>query len=282
LEGLTMNTMTDANDLWWAFASNPLSQRLVIIAFIAVCIGGLILWTLYRLGRRPRRPLWVDSDGTGTIEFALLLPVLLFVVLILAQVTFLMGGNLFVHYASFAGARAAIVQIPQNEPGEPANYIDASAGSTKFDAVRRAVVYALVPVAGEATGGSGLPTSSVVQGLKAWYEAYGDEAPQWIDTRIAKRIDYAALNTEITIERPRIIDEQTVEFEPCSAFEPRDPVTVRVDHRLNLNIPYVRQIFADGGDAQTGRYTNIMARATLSNEGLRDDLPPTPELPRRP
>lgn len=275
--------MTPASDFWWAVLASPLTLKLAAAALVALGVIAALLWVMARLERGRRRlSLWADCDGTATIEFALLLPILLFTILLLAQVTFLMGGNLFVHSSAFAACRSAIVQIPRDYIGEGANYISAAHGSPKYDTVYRAAVYALIPVAGEADGGSSLAGGSVAGGLSTFYAAYEQNPPAWIETRIARRVNYAAANTEITIERPFTPNEASVEFEPCSDFEPKDPVTVRVDHRLNLNIPYVRQIFADGGDAENGRYMHIMARATLTNEGLLDTLPPTPELPRRP
>ena len=68
-------------------------------------------------------------------------------------------------------------------------------------------------------------------------------------------------------------------------FGPRDPVTVRVTHRLHLAIPYVNALFSDGvldASQGTGRYALVTAQSTLTNEGVYDDLPPKPDVPRAP
>ena len=85
---------------------------------------------LARLGRSQRRPSG-PSQGTATIEFALVMPIMLFLILLLAQTTFVMAGNLFVHYAAFAATRSAIVYIPADYgPEEDPNVPAADAGGS--------------------------------------------------------------------------------------------------------------------------------------------------------
>lgn len=277
-------------DITFEAMTSPLALKLAAMAVGLLILAGLIMLVLVRAGRRSGsrpRPLWADNDGTATIEFALILPILLFVILTLTQVTFLMGGNLFVHYSAYTACRSAIVQIPTGYGDAPNTISD---GSSKHDAVRRSAVFALLPVAGQSadagggSGGSGISGADVVSGLEEFYSGYGQQPPEWIQARIAERVSYADANTTVTIERPVIGAGHTITFEPADSFEPKDPVTVRVEHRLNLSMPYVSRIFADGdhgeGTSGGGRYMNILARATLTNEGIRDEMPPPPELPR--
>jgi len=117
----------------------------------------------------------------------------------------------------------------------------------------------------------------------------GDEPPRWLDTLAGDRLRYAARHTAITVMTP-VVDGGAHEmvYEPIEAgerhvFEARDPVTVRVDHRLNLGVPYVNRIFADGSHTgSAGRYIEMDADYTLPLEGIRDELPPQPTVPRTP
>jgi len=275
---------------WWQALTSPLSIFCAVLFVAALITAAVLLRAAVRVGKRnsERGTIVADSGGTATIEFALLLPILLFVILLLAQVTFLMAGNIFVHYSAFAATRAAIVQIPTEYPDSPANEYENSPGNTKRDAIWRAAVFALVPASGDVGGGNpngDISADGFVSGLTEFYDAYGASPPPWIDAKMEKRLSYAAEHTDIAMFRPVAIDAFNVEFEPFDSgkFDPKDPIRVRVDHRLNLPIPYVNQIFADGTHVDgRSRFINVSAHATLTNEGVLDKMPPEPEVPRLP
>ncbi|MFA7236527.1 MAG: TadE family protein [Phycisphaeraceae bacterium] len=234
----------------------------------------------------------LDDSGTATIEFALVLPILGFMVMAMTQTVFLMAGNLFVNYAAFAATRAAIVQIPAEYADDPANQFTATPGRTKYDAIQHAAAFALVPVAGRQTSSSSnISTAAYVSGLASFYSAYSVNQPPWINSLAADRLRFALDNTTITVMTPQVSGPD-VTFIPVNGgaahkFQPRDPITVMVAHRLNLSVPYISAIFADGNNASTsggggggGRYRLMTARYTLSNEGITDAMPPTPTIPR--
>ncbi len=239
---------------------------------------------------RLRRFLWTlvcADEGTATVEFALVFPIALFLCLVLLQTTLLMVGNMFVHYAAFAATRAAIAQIPRNltVDGEPVNVIVAGEGAEKFDTIRQAAVLAVMPVSGRSHNGS-VAADAFVSGLEEHYAGLNQETPKWVHTLAADRLRYAAANTQVTLLRTKG-DADAVSFVSLngglSEFGPREAVTVRVEHRFFLSVPYVSAIFADGeSDEQGGRFTLIAAQYTLTNEGIPVELPPEPELPRDP
>ncbi|MHB1157312.1 MAG: TadE family protein [Phycisphaerales bacterium] len=262
-------------------------------AVAAACALGtlLMIGTLRRLHPKsqipnPKSQILLDCSGTATIEFALVLPILGFMVMAMTQTVFLMAGNLFVNYAAFAATRAAIVQIPGEYPDDPANQFTATPGRTKYDAIQHAAAFALVPVAGRQTStSSNISTSAYVSGLASFYSAYSVNQPPWINSLAADRLRFALDNTTITVMTPQV-NGPDVTFIPVSGgsthkFQPRDPITVMVAHRLNLCVPYISAIFADGYNADSaGRYRLMTARYTLTNEGITDAMPPTPTLPR--
>lgn len=271
------------SEFWWSTLSSQLSIGCAIAAVVLVIVAAQCVVVMIRCGRSTRRPvrLWADNNGTATIEFALTLPVLLFVVLMLAQITMLMGGNLFVHYAAFAAVRTAIVQIPLNVDDGPNTY---TPGGTKAEAILRSAVFAIVPAAGRAdsAGNSNIPVGQYVDAVSSFYSSYGQSPPPWIESLLRQRLNYASANTTITVLRPRIIDDVVVFENLDGNVQQADPITVRVNHKLNLGVPYINRIFADGNLGNNVRYTEVIAMATLTNEGITDEFPPLPVVPRTP
>ncbi|QNN21573.1 pilus assembly protein [Planctomycetales bacterium ZRK34] len=279
--------MTDF-DFVYAALKTPLSITCIILLLLLTPAALLGIRALVVIGRADRRrDLLRDTDGTATIEFALVLPILLFVILALAQTTMLMGGNLFVHYAATAAARSAIVQIPYDYLDEPANNYYGSPGTPKYDAIQRSAAFALMPVASGPPDSAGASTASAgfVDGLNQFYAAYGAQTPVWVTNLAAQRLEYALQTTHISLFRPTVQPNNTVYFEPLEGaiVEPKDPIRVRVEHELNLGVPYANRLFDDGEQPDgVGRYCLIVATATLTNEGILDEMPPLPAIPRQP
>ncbi len=264
-----------------------------------LCLAGIFLSVraIWRMRRRQRlAALATDSRAVATIEFTLVLPVLLFMILLLTQTTLLMGGNMFVHYAAFAATRSAIAYIPQDTEtatelpvggsGDPANVFTASSGQSKYDAILQSAYLALAPVAGRSSSEQATSTA-ITTGLDRLFSGMGKTTPNWVDELIAERVNYASANTMIEVLIPVVIDEQTIDYIKIPegsvyTFSPRDPVTVNVIHRFNLSTPWVNRIYADESHGERMYYREVYAGYTLTNEGLRDELPPQPSLPRQP
>lgn len=272
-----------------ALLADPLMLRCAAIGLL--CALGLAagLTLLRRLHRhRPAVNPLTDTNGTATIEFALVFPILLFMMLLLTQTTTLMAGNIFVNYAAYAATRSAIVQIPRNLSDDPANRFTASSGHAKHDAIVRSAAMALVPVAGrKASSDVGADSASFASGLAHYYESYNRDAPNWIDSLAAARLNYAMDHTRIIAHRTQVVDAQTVEFVQVSQgqsiqYDPREAITIRVEHDLNLAVPYVNRIYSTGEHEDGSRQYRLMsAKYTLTNEGVRDEMPPVPSVPRR-
>lgn len=216
-------------------------------------------------------------------------PIVMFLVLILVQSTLIMVGNQFVHYAAFAATRSAIVYIPTDYSGaggEDANTLFPEEGTPKFDAIRAAAYLAVMPVCGKLDESSqDLRTEQLVDGLYDHFASYGQDAPRWVDTLAAARLRYAAENTDVMVMETIVtgdnVDHEDVGASGFYTFGPREAITVRVEHRLNLSVPYVRAIFADGEHSDgRGLYALVSAHYTLTNEGVNPDLPPQPDLER--
>lgn len=291
-----------ADWFWTAMAGSDMLLLVVVggLSLVGLIICVRVLWKLGKsrqpAGGSPAKAvaLLADHEGTAMLEFALVFPVALFMILLLAQTTLAMGGNLFVHYAAFAATRTAIVQVPADYTldGEPRNAVFAGQGNRKFDTIRQAAVFAVVPVAGRLNE-STLASSAYVQAVAQFYQAYNQPVPAWVTNGLLEeRLNYADANTRIILYRATGKsagnNEYGMDFQPIDGthtFGPRDPVTVRVEHDLNLSIPYVRAFFASGRHQDAsgeGMFRTITAQYTLTNEGIDPNLPPTPPLPRQP
>ena len=225
-----------------------------------------VLWRLGAAARARRRE--AAQEGTAAIEFALLFPIALCVVLIMIQSMLLAAGNLAVHKAAYDAARAAIVWVPEKvSDDEPRNKVD----SFKMQKIRGAAVAAVTPVSADhAVGGGGTGASAGIlqDGFTQFYEQSSLRPPNWIRTRLASQLRYAEEFTEVTLDPPRTGD----------TYGDHEDLTVRVKHLLYLSVPYANQLFglARSGRAlpgDSGEYaTEIVTSHTLTNQGVEDDI----------
>jgi Flp pilus assembly pilin Flp len=242
--------------------------------------GVRIIRTLMRLHR--------DESAVATVEFALVFPVLLAFSLILAQTSMLMAGNLYVHYAANAAARSASLQVPRrlvSIGGEPSNYVVHATDWPKHEAITHAAIVAVVPAAGRLDAPA-TRYDSVPEALTEYFARSDREAPAWIESSVAQKFRYAAKHTRV--ELARVLDDG--EMDPVREgatvrFGPREPIGVRVHHRLHLGVPYASFFFHDGTHATANgetAYAEVIGRAVAINRGVNDALPQEPRIPRQP
>lgn len=280
---------------WWHALTSGRSLALLSVMGVSFAVIVLLLIAMARLGaaERARRKAGAspsfsrDGRATATIEFALVFPILLFFILILTQTTLTMSGNFFVHYAAFCATRTAIVQLPRITDDEPANTVT-SADSPKIATIRASAAVALIPVAGRQSTDSVGGADEFAGALRSYFGSYGEKPPRWVDTLAADRYRYAMGNTSVKLLIVKA-DDNSATFESIPGypytFGPKDPITVEVTHKLNLAVPYISMIFADGrqpDSAGGNRYTNVAAHYILTNEGIVDALPPRPPILRSP
>jgi len=279
--------------------SSPLMQACLLLLLLGLPVTLLLGLALRRLSpatiaaapRRTLASLWRDRQGTATIEFTLVFPVLLFLIMLLTQSTLLMGANIVCNHAAFAATRSAVVIVPLNHPevDEPYNTIQGYEDSYKSLRIRRSAVLAMLPISGRLEAGSdNADAQAIVSGLRHHYDSYGREAPVWVDSLIPERLSYAEAYTHVTVFQTQVVDGQLrlLPIRGDHTFGPRDPITVRVTHEMNLAVPYVGLIFANGrhasGSGGSTLYANITSQCTLPNEGIPPVLPPRPSLNRIP
>lgn len=302
-----------ATDSW---VSNALSSDLTLLAagigLVCLILIALLLRATLRIGRVNRAsseqssitndgsqpspagesdPSFVaDTSATTSLEFTLVLPILLFAVLMLVQSMMLMAGNMFVHHAAYWATRQAVLEVPMNYDGNgglEANLVSNSENSEKYERIHLVAALRLMPVAGRQDSGNA-PSDQIVTAVRNHFAAYGQNEPAWVETMLAPKANYAFEHTKIEVMNTRInpVNSHDVIFEPLPTdpfkFGVRDPITVVLTHHLNLGVPIVSRVFADGehDGSGPGRYATVHAQYTLTNEGVTVPLPEKPEVDR--
>ncbi|MEM1445724.1 MAG: TadE family protein [Planctomycetota bacterium] len=300
--------MFDTPDMFhgvWSGAGGWLAAMALLGLGIA-----LLLWRWWvGVARAVRRPVLrrvTGDEGTATIEFALVFPVLLVMILALIQTTFAFTGVLFVNYAAFAAARTAIVEVPR-DLGAPEGVNEVvGVNSQKRENIRSAAAFALMPVSGPGNG-AGLGSGDTVgDAVDAIYTAEGLDAPRWSQSLVDRRLAYALEHTDVELRalgevppQPDVFFEQSIgiagtEFgyvvSPNATsgarfrYGPRDPIQVVVRHRFHLSVPFVGRLFGNGTHSVDGAatpYRVIESDFMLTNEGIWRALPDESTVERR-
>jgi len=270
-----------ATDVLLRTLLRPAVGAWVLLLVVLTTVAWRLTLALARARVKPSRDRAGDS-GTAVIEFAMLFPILMMVMLIIVQLSLLMQGNLIVNYATYAAVRSAVVQIPQDVDmfGEARNELDDDPDAPKMSRIRRAAVLALTPVSGH------LPSSGdsrdIQRDLRSVYAGMGQDARAGLNVAFSEKFAYAD-------ERTRIMDVGRRQDD--GTFDPHQEVRVVLQHDLELGVPFARAIFADGtfqdSVGRTHYYTTVEAHYRLTNEGPRPEplepfcpLPPPP--PPRP
>lgn len=257
---------------WFAgFLRDPLTIVAGTVLLVGLVLMLLLVGLLWRLGLAGRQRRKVASDaqaGSAAIEFVLVMPVLLWIMLIIVQSMLLVCGNLAVHHAAYLAARTAIVQVPERLTyDEPHNIV--SPGGAKLEKIRQAAVCSLAAVsAGDAGAGGagGGNTAAVEQGMRDFYAQSNKNTPGWIANMYKAKYDYANTYTKTTL------------IEPIngSVYGDRENLTVRVEHTFYMSVPYAKRVFAMLGVCKqigNGDFgADMQAACTLTNEGLVDEI----------
>ena len=275
---------------WMAAA---LTSRLSIACIIIVCVCAVLLAAtfgmLWRAGARGRsRRRESGQQGNAAIEFALALPFAMMLVLVMAQSSLLMGGNLCVHYGAYCAVRSAIVQVPSvGDASEPPNVVSDPAFSGKMARIKQAAVWAVMPVScgdSEISPSQSVGVTELQSALATFFSQYGQQPPSWIADRLTRKFTYADEYTTVDMDGPihppkyrpyGRADRLQYQLQQAD-FSPED-LTVRVHHTLYLSVPYAAAIFAkasaagvplDFGHNEYGMKIDVAS--TLTNEGAQD------------
>lgn len=215
-------------------------NREILIAclpcFLVLCAAMVVLRLVLAVGApswRWQRLTQVHScqrGGVQSLAFVLTMPVFIMVVLLIVQVSQLMVAQMTIHYAAFAGARAASVWLPaaiadaSNElndlvevenriseyptmtDGEFTDYeVTGIGNSDKLWKVRAAVIQALMPLCPSRPVGARGTMAFLPNLAAANQQIYATLVPSYssnsmLGTRIVNKLNYADQNTRVVVE----------------------------------------------------------------------------------
>ena len=232
----------------------------------ALCVTLVMMWRIGARARARRR----SQEGGAIVEFALVLPFAMSLVLLLAQSSFLMVGHLCVQYSAYCAARTAIVAIPDDLArfgGEAQNYVEPLPDdSVKQGRILRSAVWAVMPISCSTKDQAPASKPELLDGLDEFFTAYGESTPPWVRANLERKWQYAMEHTFVELAPPVSGD----------LYGEAEDIQVSVRHTFYLSVPVARTIFAalDDGvelDIGIGEYGLVMrATCTLTNEGVQD------------
>jgi hypothetical protein len=216
------------------------------------------------------RKLHRQCDGAASVVgFVLVLPFVLLLTLVFAQLTMLLNNAILVHHAAYSAARSARVWLWDFQSFDPRVriggrfFVNPVTLHDRREAVRREVEkaarFALIPVAPVSgpQDGDGAPVPDRV--LRTLAQSAGLEERAEV---LIRQASYAfdPVNSQVQFDVVSVDDRPDMAWDfvqPADAW----PVQARVSFRVRLDLPVVRFFGYDGGDGAW--YTDIDAEMTL-------------------
>ena len=224
----------------WAAAAlaSPLSAACLAVLLAGTAALAMLGRAMWRIGRGRRLG---SQEGVALLEFAMVLPFALMIVLVMAQSSLLMGGNLCVHYASYCAARSAAVTVPAYfGDSEPANVVGDPADSRKLARIRDAAAWAVMPIS---CAGPVCPASQAdLRTLRGGVTRFLGWTPLWMDERIARRLQYSQEYYDPG-EPYRCTEVELANPAEAPAYGAHEDLAVTVRHVFYLSVPYAGWLF---------------------------------------
>jgi hypothetical protein len=209
--------------------------------------------------------------GASAVEFILVFPFLLILILTILQIALVVQAKFVVNYAAFAAARSAIVTIPARVSSrrmmEDHNVINSTnPESPKLKIIRRSAALPCVGISPRWSPGLVLRTGGAATETSAL-------APLLNLALFVPRAGYVA---QVELRAPYAYDPENTRVEVTPShrvFGDHEEVTVKVIHRYYLTVPFADRLlgrdFLGGGwfRLNSARYLEIAERYTLLNEG---------------
>lgn len=213
---------------------------------------------------------FTSQQGTSAVQFILVFPILLILLLTILQIALIVQAKFVVNYAAFCAVRSAIVTIPARVTSdrilEEHNVINVNnPESPKVKIIQRAAALPIVGISPKwspgivARTGSSLDASALLPLANLVLFVPG----QNYLTQLLSRAPYAydRKNTEVQISSSG------------GSFTDGSAITVKVTHRYFLTVPFADRLFGTsyfGGSIfaiNSSRYAEINEQYTLFNEG---------------
>lgn len=261
----------------WANGQFRLFTRVAVGSLAALAVLAGVLVRAAGKARVTRGRALGGQDGTAILEFALVLPIALGIVLLMIQASLLMGGFLCVNYAGYCAARAAVTYVPAALNRESANEVDDYSdpeASEKLSRIHQAAVWAVMPVSDGGYDQWSDYSDVLAEGLGELYSQSGEETPGWVSGYLGRKLAYAERNTSVELSPPA----------DGVQYAAHEDLRVVAKHNLYLSVPYAARVLAalDAKEAVEfgeGKYAlRVEIPCTLRNEGVCDTIDLQPDL----
>ena len=284
-------------DKCWASGQFRMFLAIACGSAVALGLGCGVLWQAGREHRREGYKKNCPQDGNAILEFALILPIMLFFALLMVQSSLLMGGYLCVNYAAFCSARSASVYIPanlSNASGQESQALDVEGPnnvnvgnpgeSRKIEHIRSAAVWAVMPISDGNHSQAASRGDVLTDGLNEFFQENSQASPGWVGgDYLSKKLAYAEQHTRVTLvsldDEGRANDIAEQATDGFYLYGEHEDIHVDITHDLYLAVPYANWLMwkLDGakssGDLGKGRYAlEVRVSCTLTNEGTSDKI----------
>lgn len=231
----------------YSMFTTSLVWSILPLLLFALVLGFLTLRVAGALARSKRISAVGNDDrqsGSSAVEFVLVLPALAVLLLMILQIALIVQAKFVVNYAAFCAVRSAIVVIPDEvETGgraEPRNQIGNPESSEKTEIIQRSAALPLTAI-------SPLPGFSIARGIPILTNpqviadliklAPFDVGPRSMVGQMMLRAPYSyhTENTAVKIVTPQ--------GEEGGSFLEHDWVTVKVQYRYYLAVPFAKKLF---------------------------------------
>lgn len=245
-----------------------------LVALACLALLGLLGRAMLLAAAQARKAPRSGQEGQAILEFALVMPILLMIVLVMIQVSLMMGGLVTLHYSAYCAARAGVVAVPLQTDSEVQNQLAsyhaevwAPNSDEKIQRIFTAAVWALIPYScGSADIAQAPDGADLEADLGKIFRDYGATEPSWVNNYLGRKLGYAREHTRVSVEAPQPLGS--------SLYRSGEDIHVAVNHDLYLGVPYANRVFSavtGGLSLGSGHYAvAITVESRLSNEGVQD------------
>ena len=226
------------------------------------------------------------EEGLITLQFVLLVPLLLMLLTTILQIAFVMQAKSTVNYAAFCAIRSAIVIIPTEMWSEKTGLPEGhnlvrmnDPDSAKLDAIHRAAALALTAIspmygANVAAATGTVPDASLAAKLeKAVLLFPASVSGKDVSGQLLARAPYAYDKQNTRVEIGFKNSGENSGQQSIATFGDHELVTVRVTYRYYLAVPFANRLFGRPYFGSwwngSGYYIPISEQYTLPLEGER-------------
>jgi hypothetical protein len=208
-----------------------------------------------------------DAGAAVALDFTMTILVYFPIIMCTIQFILILNAFQFVKYASYIGARSAVVVIPEEYSDGGRNQMSAS----KKDTIREACAFAVSPVSPTSAAFPGAAAGA--QSARYYREIMALSRPVFLQKLSGDFARYDMWGAKFGNALSQV--EIEVRGDADGKFETFDPVSVEVIYDFKLTMPFAADILEDSGLDKSVR---LRATTVMMNEGSGEKPTDHPSL----